>query len=89
MDRMHRYRIEVQGRVGEKEVNAASPLRACVVDSDDAVTSLSLTADQSGLVGWVRHLHGRGYTLLSVRRESRGPVPGVPEMDSVVAVERS
>lgn len=63
------YRIEIQGGLGESDVNAASPVRMTLVQSDPAVTRFSVHADQSGLVGLIRHLHGRGFVLLSIWRE--------------------
>jgi hypothetical protein len=72
MDQVHTYRIEVEGRVEERELNAAAPLRVRVEDDGEARTRLTVYTDQSGLVGLVRHLHGRGFVLLAVKRESEG-----------------
>lgn len=63
------YRIEVQGRADEHDLNATSPLCMTVVQAGPAATSFAVRADQSGLVGLVRHLHSRGIVLLSVNRE--------------------
>jgi hypothetical protein len=63
------YRIEIQGSLSESDVNAASPVHMTLVHKGPAVTGFSVHADQSGLVGLVRHLHGRGLVLLSVWRE--------------------
>ena len=66
------YEIEVQGQVDEQVLNASSPLRVRIIQGDaDAglplgKTRLSLGCDQSGLIGLLRHLHGRGLVLLSV-----------------------
>jgi hypothetical protein len=63
------YQIEVRGQVDEKAFNASSPLQMTVVRVDTAATLFTIRADQSGLIGLIRHLHGRGFVLLSVYRE--------------------
>jgi len=63
------YQIEVQGPVGEKDINATSPLQMTVVRVDPAATLFTICTDQSGLIGLIRHLHGHGFVLLSVTRE--------------------
>ena len=63
------YHVRVQGWVEEKVLNASSPLRVTVVRADAEASLLSLRADQSGLIGLIRHLHGHGFVLLSVCRE--------------------
>ncbi len=69
------YQIEVRGQVDENDLNASSPLRMTVVrvDADEehpyAATLFTIHADQSGLIGLMRHLHGRGLVLLSMSRE--------------------
>jgi hypothetical protein len=63
------YHIEVRGQVDERDLNAMSPLRMTVVRVDAAATLFTIRADQSGLVGLLRHLHGHGLVLVSVHRE--------------------
>jgi hypothetical protein len=69
------YRIKVRGQVGESDLNAMSPSQITMVQADAdeehpyAATLFTIHADQSGLVGLIRHLHGRGLVLLSVSRE--------------------
>lgn len=63
------YQIEVRGQVDENAFNATSPLQMTVVRMDTAATLFTICADQSGLIGLIRHLHGRGFVLLSVYRE--------------------
>ena len=69
------YQIKVQGPVDEDTLNAGSPLQMTMVweDADEerpsATTLVTVYADQSGLVGLIRHLHGRGFVLLSVTCE--------------------
>ncbi len=69
------YQIQVRGQVDESDLNAMSPLQVTMVpaDADEehlcATTQFTIHADQSGLIGLIRHLHGRGLVLLSVSRE--------------------
>jgi hypothetical protein len=69
------YQIEVRSQLDENDLNASSPLHMTVVrvDADEerpnAATLFTICADQSGLIGLIRHLHGRGLVLLSVNRE--------------------
>jgi hypothetical protein len=63
------YQIEVRGRVDENDLNAMSPLQMTVVREDAATTLFTIRADQSGLIGLLRHLHGRGLVLSFITRE--------------------
>jgi hypothetical protein len=63
------YHIAVRGRVDGGELNAMSPHEMRVIQADAAATLFTVHTDQSGLVGLLRHLHGRGFVLLSVTRE--------------------
>ncbi len=63
------YHIEVRGQVDENDLNAGSPLQMAVVRRDTATTLFTVCADQSGLIGLMRHLHGHGFVLLSVTCE--------------------
>lgn len=69
------YRIKVRGQVGASDLNAMSPSQITMVQADadeehpHAATLFTIHADQSGLIGLIRHLHGRGLVLLSVTRE--------------------
>jgi len=69
------YHIKVRGQVDESDLNAMSPLKITMVQADPAeehpyaATQFTIYADQSGLIGLMRHLHGRGFVLLSVSRE--------------------
>ena len=66
MDDIQTYHIEVRGQVDEGDLNAMSPLQMKVKRSDPAATRLAVCTDQSGLIGLLRHLNGRGLVLLSV-----------------------
>ncbi len=63
------YHIEVRGQVDENDLNTAGPLEIVVVRVDTAATLFTICTDQSGLIGLIRHLHGRGFVLLSITRE--------------------
>ena len=60
------YQIEVQGTVDEKAFNATSPLQITVVRAEAEAALITVCADQSGLIGLLRHLHQQGFVLLSV-----------------------
>lgn len=72
MDEVCTYQIAVRDGVDEKACNATSPLQMTVVRVEEAVTLLEICADQSGLIGLLRHLHQQGYLLLSVKRDPIG-----------------
>ncbi len=63
------YLIRLSGTVEEDEINRSSPLRVTVVRTEMESTLLSVRTDQSGLIGLLRHLHGRGFGLLAVAYE--------------------
>ena len=69
MQDIRTYRIEVLGSLDEHAFNETSPLRMAVLRADPVATTCQVVADQSGLVGLVRHLHRQGFVLLSVIRE--------------------
>jgi len=66
MDDLHTYQIEIQGRVDENDLNAIGPLQMTVIQGDAQSTVFIVRTDQSGLIGLLRTLHGRGLVLLSV-----------------------
>ncbi len=63
------YRVEVYGTVSEDELNRLSPRHITVVQTDTTSTFFTVTTDQSGFIGLIRHLHGRGFVFLSMERE--------------------
>jgi hypothetical protein len=63
------YKIEVRGQVDENAFNATSPLQITAVQMDAAATLFTICADQSGLIGLIRHLHWQGFVILSIYRE--------------------
>lgn len=64
------YLVQLRGQVTEDEINSMSPLKVTVVRTKLAATLISLSTDQSGLIGLLRHLHGRGFVLLSIHCEA-------------------
>ena len=64
------YTIQLRGQIDEEEVNEISPLLLVRQGSDPAVTQFAIHTDQSGLIGLMRHLHSRGYVILSVSNEA-------------------
>ena len=62
------YQIEVRGQMDEDTFNATSPLQMTAMRMDPAATLYTVSTDQSGLIGLIRHLHGHGFELLSVVR---------------------
>lgn len=63
------YHITVRGCIDQDDLNLMSPLEITVVRADEAATEFTFRADQSGLIGLLRHLHGRGVVFLSVTCE--------------------
>jgi hypothetical protein len=69
MDELQPYQIEIRGRADANDLNAISPLKMTVVRMEAELTLFTVLTDQSGLIGLLRHLHGRGFVLLSVQCE--------------------
>jgi len=69
MQETYTYHIEVKGQVDERAFNATSPLQVKVARAGTESTLFTLHADQSGLVGLIRHLHHQGFVLLSLVRK--------------------
>ena len=72
MQRVYTYLIQLDDNVDESEINAASPLRVTARQISSGTTLLAVCTDQSGLVGLLRHLHGRGFVFLALSC-ARGP----------------
>ena len=66
IDNIHTYTIKVNGYVDQDDINAASPVILNVDRANESATNLSVCADQSGLIGIIRHLHSMGYVIMSV-----------------------
>ena len=63
------YHVDVMGEVDEAAMNASGPIIIQAKQTKPEITRLSARADQSGLIGLLRHLHQQGYVLLSVSRK--------------------
>ena len=68
MQELCSYHFEIHGQLKEKDFNAMSPYRITEVCVTPFCTQFTIFADQSGLVGFVRHLHQQGFLLLSIQR---------------------
>lgn len=69
MNDSNTYLIQLRGQVDEGEINAASPVQMTMTRGDKDGTLFTVHADQSGLVGLLRHLHGRGLVFVSIACE--------------------
>ena len=72
MHELSTYHIEVRGQIDESDLNARSPRRATLVRTDPGSTHFAICADQSGLIGMIRHLHDRGYGPVLSRYHADG-----------------
>lgn len=70
MDDQHIYLIQLRGPVDVDELNTLTPQQVTVVQAGAATTAVTVSTDQSGLIGLMRHLHGLGFRFLSVNCES-------------------
>jgi hypothetical protein len=78
LDERIRYTITVEGTVDPSLADWCGPLTIAAGQgpSGATVTTLSgIQADQAGLVGIIRHLHGLGIVLLAIERCERGALP--------------
>lgn len=63
------YHIQLEGQLIADEINTTSPLHLTLERIEAAAALFSVCTDQSGLIGLLRHLHSRGYKILSIYRE--------------------
>jgi hypothetical protein len=70
MPDQHTYLIQLRGSVDIEEVNARAPLQIAGVRADTTTTQVTVSTDQAGLIGLLRHLHGLGFQFLSITCES-------------------
>lgn len=73
------YRIEVREQIDANELNAMSLHQMTVIRMNMAATLFTIRTDQSGLIGLIRHMHGRGILFLSIFRDSFLTPLGVTE----------
>jgi hypothetical protein len=71
MDDICTYHIELQGQLDERDLSLTGPLSLAFLRQGPSSTLVTVRADQSGLIGLLRHLHGRGLVLLSVSTSRR------------------
>jgi len=62
------YQVVVRGKMNAIDLNALSPLEISVLHIEQDATLILVHTDQSGLIGFLRHLHSRGITLIAVKK---------------------
>jgi hypothetical protein len=65
MDDICMYQIKIRGQIDAGDIRAFGPPDLQVKCHQD-VTYLTFQTDQSGLIGFLRHLHGCNFFLLSI-----------------------
>jgi hypothetical protein len=70
MSDQHTYLIQLRGSTDIDEVNALTPLQMTEVHSEGTTMQVTVSADQAGLIGLLRHLHGLGFQFLSITCKS-------------------
>ena len=68
MEKICKYHTKIKGKFDQEGFNAGSPIQIELVQQDQNSAGFTALADQSGLIGLIRHLHNQGYVLLSVLR---------------------
>lgn len=63
------YRLKVRGILADDDLSAITSVESLAVNAENGSTTFSVSSDQSGLIGLLRQLHGRGLVLLSVNCE--------------------
>ena len=63
---VHTYEIQIQGQVEDEDIYLTSPVRFTIEPVGGTNTFIKLRTDQSGMVGFIRHLHGLGLVLISM-----------------------
>lgn len=63
------YRIRLRGCMAENDLQAIQMLQIFGIRMERGNTTFAISTDQSGLMGFLRQLHGRGLELLSVQCE--------------------
>ncbi|HRW46078.1 MAG: hypothetical protein M9936_03845 [Caldilinea sp.] len=82
LDERATYTIRVQGCVEQALIDWFGPVSMTTAPATDgpAVTTLATTlADQTALVGLVRHLHALGIVILAVERTVDSGSSGAPQ----------
>ena len=68
------YTLQLHGQVNENEINALGPLQMTIEKAGAGATWFTISTDQSGLIGLMRHLHGLGFVFLSMNRLDPNPL---------------
>lgn len=76
------YHVDVKGQVDDAVFNASSPIKVQAGRAESEATRLTIHADQSGLIGLLRHLHQQGFVLLSVFRAQQNKIQEEQDEDS-------
>lgn len=69
MDQVCVYRVKVKGQMDAGDFVERSPLELVIVRVSTTATLFTFCTDQSGLLGMLRYLHGRGLVLQSIFRK--------------------
>jgi hypothetical protein len=69
MNDINQYRILISGSLSKEDIEPFSPPELSFTFAVQDTTSISFHTDQSGLIGFLRHLHGLGLIILSVTCE--------------------
>lgn len=78
LDERTRYTITVEGTIDPTLADWCGPLTLAPIPGPNGATITAISdivADQAGLVGIIRHLHGLGIVLLTVERCESGEPP--------------
>ena len=70
MPDQHTYLIQLRGSLDIEELNALTPLQMTGIRAKATTTQVTVSTDQAGLIGLLRHLHGLGFQFLSITCES-------------------
>lgn len=76
-DDLRTYRLTLRGTVDEEFVAAYCPAGTLLGHEGDAACLSDIQADQSGIVGLMRHLHNLGCTILALDSQ---PAPTCREL---------
>jgi hypothetical protein len=60
------YQIQISGQIAESEIASFCPPGSEIELDGKDCSILTVHTDQSGWIGLIRQLHGRGFELLSI-----------------------
>lgn len=76
MNELWRYSIRIKEQIDRDDINRISPVKVNQARIENSHTMCELTTDQAGLIGVLRHLHQRGFTIIGVHRLVTEGMPG-------------